>query len=308
MRPRKRRIWKKGLREPNKISYSQLHKIVAKFKKPHYSIIWLEIFRGGICMPDNTTNQEQERELAPFQLRNIGILTHLLQYDAVTDDIVDLLHQSELDYFTVIEKYNLLDKKVNVDEKTNLLKYKDDYLTNIIKTASRIYYGVQNKKYTVSFIRFDIDNFSNFNNRYGHDIGDIILKKFAEVIKEHSRPTDYVIRFGGEEFDVILPSTDLIGAEVYAAKILYNVRKIRVEYGSQELTLTVSAGISSMEYIFDSGHMVLDEKVENLFKRLQKEADDALYESKSTGKDRYSTYQPGMAEEYLNYRKNYKKN
>lgn len=84
---------------------------------------------------------KEERALSEFQIRNIQLLTHLLNYDAVTDDIVEVIRLSELDYFSLIDKYNLLEKKINIDEKTNLLKYRDDYLVTIIKTASRIFFG-----------------------------------------------------------------------------------------------------------------------------------------------------------------------
>ena len=66
-------------------------------------------------------------------------MTHLLESDAITDEVVEYLRKSELDYFSLIDKYKLLEEKVNIDEKTNLLKYKNDYLTNIIKTASRVF-------------------------------------------------------------------------------------------------------------------------------------------------------------------------
>ena len=80
------------------------------------------------------TNQpvEQKKTLNEFQLRNVEILTQLLITDAVTDEVIDLLRDSELDYFSLLDKYKLLETKVNVDEKTNLLKFKTDYLTNII--------------------------------------------------------------------------------------------------------------------------------------------------------------------------------
>ena len=103
---------------------------------------------------------ENEKELNEFQLRNIQILTHMLSHDAISDEIVEFLRKSELDYFSLIDKYNILEQKVNIDEKTNLLKYKNDYLTNIIKTASRIYFGTDFSNYNISLIRFDIDDFS----------------------------------------------------------------------------------------------------------------------------------------------------
>jgi len=248
----------------------------------------------------------EEQELNNFQLRNIRILTHLFQNDAITDEIVDDLRESELEYFSLYGKYQLLEEQVNIDEKTKLLKFKQDYLTNIIKTASRIYFGMKSVNYHISLIRFDIDDFSKFNNTYGHDIGDVVLKKIADVIRSHSRPTDYVIRFGGEEFDVILPSTAPEGAAVYLDKIFKCIRQERIMVGGQEKKITVSAGFTHISYQF-ADRMVDERKTQDIFQQMQREADDALYESKYLGKDRYSFFQPEKIDTYKDYRRKYKK-
>ena len=86
----------------------------------------------------NNKKDQEEQLLDDFQLRHIQILTHLMAHDAIDDEIVENLRKSELDYFALLNKYHLLEQKVNIDEKTNLLKYKNDYLTEIIKTASLI--------------------------------------------------------------------------------------------------------------------------------------------------------------------------
>ncbi|MGL4369598.1 MAG: GGDEF domain-containing protein [Spirochaetota bacterium] len=249
----------------------------------------------------------KEKELTPFQLRNISILTHLLLHDAVTDEIVDSLRQSELDYFSLLEKYHLLEKNVNIDEKTNLLKFKPDYLTAILKTASRIYQGIKSRDYLISFVRFDIDDFSRFNNTYGHDVGDKILILIANIIREHSRPTDYVIRFGGEEFDVILPATDIAGASQYIDKLLDAVRAGYIDHQGQRLSATVSAGASSLVYTFGTEYHIEGSGIEKIFGLLQNEADNALYQAKYEGKNRYCIYDPAKKEDYINIRTLYTK-
>jgi len=244
-------------------------------------------------------------ELSPFQIRHIKILTHLFEHNAVTDDVVEYLRQSELDYFSLVEKYKILDKKINIDEKTNILKFKNDYLTNIIKTASRIYYGINQTNYPVSIVRFDIDDFSRFNNKYGHDIGDIVLIGIANILRENSRPTDYVIRFGGEEFDVLLPSTDIDGAKKYLDKIYSEVEKFYVEHDGERLKVTVSAGVSTMVYAFGGKRKVDKDEIDQYFKVIQSEADDALYEAKFSGKNQYCIYSGDKHDDYCRIRRNY---
>lgn len=250
---------------------------------------------------------EKRRELNDFQLRNIRLFTYLFEHEAMSDEVTDLINKQELDYFSLLVKITNLEDKVNVDEKTNLLKYKNDYLTNIIKTASRVYSNMQKSKYNVSFIRFDIDDFSKFNNQYGHDLGDKVLIKVADTIRTNSRPTDYAIRFGGEEFDSILPATDAEGADVYCEKIFKLIRAIRIPYGKKKLSVTVSAGITSMPFTFDSGIFIKDIEVKKNFAKLQKQADNALYEAKAAGKNRWCVYDDKKASAYQKIRLSYKK-
>lgn len=250
-------------------------------------------------------NDNNEHELNEFQLRNINILTHLLAHNAINDDIVEDLRKSELDYFSLIDKYNLLQQKVNIDEKTNLLKFKTNYLTDIIKTASRIYYGSNANKYYISMIRFDIDDFSMFNNKYGHDVGDAVLIEIANSIRNNSRPTDYVIRFGGEELDVILPGTPIEGARTYLNKVFNKIRELEIEHSGDILKVTVSAGASEFEYIFSEKKRINAEEIINSYKELQNEADNALYESKYLGKNQFCFYSKDKKDEYVKIREKY---
>jgi two-component system cell cycle response regulator len=250
-------------------------------------------------------SSQENNELNELQIRNINLLTHLLVHDAISDEIVENIRKNELEYFALLDKYKLLDEKVNLEEKTNLLKFKNDYLTEIIKTASRIYFGTEDSIFNISLVRFDIDDFSIFNNKYGHDIGDEVLIAIADAIRESSRPTDYVIRFGGEEIDVILPSTNIHGAEIYCSKVFNEVSKLIVPYKDVMLLVTVSCGISSCIYTFD-GAKILDEKnIESLYKKLQSEADNALYEAKFLGKNRYCIFDKSKQDEYIQIRDAY---
>jgi len=243
-------------------------------------------------------------ELNSFQINTLKIISTLLEKDSVEDSIIEDLWKNELEYFSLLEKYKILSEKVNIDEKTGLLKYNENYLTDIVKTASRIIGKDKPPQLEVGFVRFDIDDFSNFNNSYGHDLGDEILKTFSAIIRDCSRPTDYVIRFGGEEFDVILPSTNLSGAEVYVNKILDETRKINFQYNNEKkIRTTMSAGITSCRLKIDT--VAKKEDVAQEYKNLQKNADDALYEAKFLGKNRFSVYCDARNAEYSKIRKQY---
>ena len=160
-------------------------------------------------------------------------------------------------------------------------------------------------RYNVSFIRFDIDDFSIFNNKYGHELGDEVLIKIAKTLKENSRPTDYVIRYGGEEFDVILPSTNIEKAISYLDKIFEKIHKLNISYNNEVLTITISGGASYFAFNFGDKIQIKGTDIENSFKRLQNEADDALYEAKFLGKNRYCIYSKEKENEYPHIRELY---
>lgn len=253
------------------------------------------------------SDEIKTRELNEYQMRHVCILSHLLRCDAVDDQIIEYLHQCEIDYFTLLEKVRILESRVNIDEKTSLLKYSKSYLSAIVKTASRVYHGMEGVDYTVSLVRFDIDDFSRFNNKYGHDVGDEVLLRIAQTIRDASRPTDYVIRFGGEEIDVILPATSQQGAAIYVSKLLQLIRDIKIEKGGETLSVTVSAGISYRVIDIGNSLIIHDVEMEQIYADIQREADDALYESKSLGKDMLSVYDFRKKEAYREYRDKYEK-
>jgi len=248
-----------------------------------------------------------KKQLAEFQLRNLRILAHLMEHDAVTDEMIEYLWQSELDYFSLVEKNKLLEEKIHIDEKTNLLKFNNKYLTNIVKTASRVFEGMKSINYNVTFIRFDIDDFSVVNNKYGHEFGDEVLTKIAQILKDNSRPTDYVIRFGGEEFDIILPSTHIGKATTYLKKIYDRINNSRFHVQKEKLLITISGGVSSFIFQFGDSIQIDNIEIEDSFKKLQSEADDALYEAKYLGKNRYCIYSKEKEGDYPKIREQYLK-
>ncbi|MEJ5173303.1 MAG: GGDEF domain-containing protein [Hydrogenothermaceae bacterium] len=122
----------------------------------------------------------------------------------------------------------------------------------------------------ISLIIFDIDFFKKINDRYGHDKGDYVLKNVTEIIKRSIRKSDYLIRWGGEEFLLILPETDIDGAKKLAEKLRTAVENYSFKDVGQ---VTISLGITQMKTV---------EPLDNAIKR----ADEALYTAKNRGRNR----------------------
>ncbi len=124
-----------------------------------------------------------------------------------------------------------------------------------------------------SVIELDIDYFGKFNNKYGHDVGDEVLKKFTDVISENIRPTDGFYRHGGEEFYLILPNETK--RTTYKA-----ISKLRKKI--QECNVAVGNGRTS-NITFSAGAYLVEE--ENSIDDSLKKADSALYEAKENGRN-----------------------
>lgn len=247
--------------------------------------------------------KEDDKELQPFDVNIISIMTHLYKNSAIEDDVMEILRELNVLYHTLLDKNSILEEKVNVDFKTNLLKYRDDYLMLILKSASRIIDMIPNESYRISYVRFDIDDFSRLNNRYGHDRGDIVLVDMAKMLKDNSRPTDYIIRFGGEEFDVMLPSTDLKGATAYLDKIFQKMKNQVYDFDGEEVRVTASAGLAVFMVPFTRLQRINADKIKEEYLQLQKSADDALYDAKLSGKNQYKLYNEKV--DYMELRRQY---
>jgi diguanylate cyclase (GGDEF)-like protein len=143
----------------------------------------------------------------------------------------------------------------------------DDVL--IEKKADVDRYGTE-----VSIILLDIDFFKNVNDMHGHIVGDEVLAEFAKILKDNVRVTDFVGRWGGEEFLVICPNTGIDKAVELAEKLLDKIRAHRFPKIGK---LTASAGVS--QFSKDSN-----------IQRTINNADEALYQSKESGRDKATVY------------------
>ena len=122
----------------------------------------------------------------------------------------------------------------------------------------------------------DIDKFKGVNDTYGHKAGDIVLKTVAEKCMTKVRKCDFFCRYGGEEFALILPETNLSSAISVAETLRESIERCTFQYGNKSVPITVSCGLAELK-----GKDTLD----TIFKR----ADKALYKAKETGRNRCIT-------------------
>lgn len=126
----------------------------------------------------------------------------------------------------------------------------------------------------ITLLMLDIDNFKKINDTYGHMAGDSVLREVARLIQYSVRDGDLAFRYGGEEFAVILPSTDAAGGTYVAERIRGSIETALFEAGEHNLKVTISIGVSTCP---DNAQTIRD---------LIMAADKALYTAKQTGKNR----------------------
>ncbi|MFA5985726.1 MAG: diguanylate cyclase [Parcubacteria group bacterium] len=132
----------------------------------------------------------------------------------------------------------------------------------------------QRRSLIFSVLFFDIDHFKQINDEYGHLCGDHVLQKFAQLLQENSRKEDLVVRYGGEEFVIVLPDTHKDDALQHAERLRQLIANASIAWGDRTIVITSSVGCASYPQNGDTAERVVSA------------ADNALYAAKDRGRNR----------------------
>lgn len=128
---------------------------------------------------------------------------------------------------------------------------------------------------TIGLLMIDLDHFKRFNDTFGHDTGDLVLKRVARELSKNSRAEDTVCRFGGEEFCLVCPDISLENAQYLAEKFRKRIRNLDIRINHKPIdTVTLSVGVALFPHHAHDAELLL------------KSADEALYRAKAEGRDR----------------------
>lgn len=165
----------------------------------------------------------------------------------------------------LIEYNEQLERQASIDPLTGLYNRRRtmEYLDKLLKAP----------EYQISFCICDIDFFKRVNDTYGHDIGDIVLKKIAETFQKELPPDTFVSRWGGEEFLLIFPKLNGDEANIALETLRRKIKAIVFDGGSEAFSVSLTFGL--VEYDFSSD-----------MDTLLKQADEKLYMGKESGRDR----------------------
>ncbi len=158
---------------------------------------------------------------------------------------------------------NILKIQAATDSLTCLFNHKTIY-----EKLKKEVIASKNEKLPLSILMIDIDNFKNVNDTYGHLLGDKVLIEMSNTIMNNIRQDDLVGRYGGEEFMIIFPNTDIVKARVISERLRKEISKLRF---TNEFSITISGGLAQYD----------NESIEELIRI----SDDNLYRAKRNGKN-----------------------
>ena len=194
----------------------------------------------------------------------IGLLRYIFVILLVGFIILYIIEENHLSTST-----RSLEKEINVDTLTEAFsrRYGEINLNNFFKR-----YKLRGDNPAI--MMFDIDDFKEINDKYGHEVGDIMLKEIVSIINHTIRSSDQLIRWGGDEFLGILPGLKEEHVMEFGEKILEKVSSLEIPIGNRIVDITISIGFS---YFKDT---------DKDFNYALKRSDKAMYKSKKQGKNR----------------------
>jgi len=170
---------------------------------------------------------------------------------------------------TQVEQMNELSRRLHAAE----AQARNDPLTGLgNRRKLREFFNTLHKETSTSFLMIDIDHFKHINDQYGHDAGDLVLKKLSHLLKIAARSTDMVARLGGEEFCIVLPETNLAHAANLAEKIRHDIENETFQAQQGNIEVKVSIGVA-------------ERHEEETIAKWLKRADTVLYQAKRSGRN-----------------------
>ncbi len=133
---------------------------------------------------------------------------------------------------------------------------------------------------TTALVMVDLDHFKSVNDTWGHEAGNLLLQTVAQLLQDQTRKLDICCRYGGEEFAVILPSTELMLARQVAERCLNALRNTLIPLESTDLQVTASIGVA----VADNSSQTSD--------RLIEDADECMYDAKKGGRNQVVSKRP----------------
>ncbi len=197
---------------------------------------------------------------------------HSIYQDTLKKRAKDLM-KLNVEYRNLSQETSKLKDTVLTDELTQIYNRRFFH-----QKMEELFIQAKKEKTSLSLIMVDIDYFKNINDKYGHLIGDIILKEIAQEAQKTTPANSFVARFGGEEFAMIVPNRSIQAITMVANSLQKNISDLRFEVDS-ELQVTISQGVAHLDFANEIAD-ALDE-----FNDFVRFSDDELYRAKLGGRN-----------------------
>ncbi len=251
------------------ISYSMLHSI--RVKRPILKatmVSGVSFVSYVVCyyiskIREPVYQSEELQNVAPY----IYVANILFTFGTLMAFSVLFLLETEAAFGKLNEKNRELGTLANTDPLTGL--YNRRTMSDQVK---KMYRDFRDNKKTFSLIICDIDDFKHFNDTYGHDCGDVVLKSIAGNLSAHIRDKDYLCRWGGEEFLILLSDIEMDKAREIAERFRSSIERMEVSYNQWQLHISMTFGVACAAET---------ESYSQMFKI----ADQRLYDGKKAGKN-----------------------
>lgn len=187
------------------------------------------------------------------------------------------IREDEYAHFMDLQK-GLCERLVGLREELQVLRYSFDALTGTLNRQAcelllnQEFARVSREQETCCLSLMDIDHFKSINDSYGHMVGDYVIKTLSGLLREQLRPYDTICRYGGEEFLISLPNTDLARAEEILDRLRREIAGREIAFEQGDIRVTVSFGLAGLDT-----RVPLAESV--------RRADEALYAAKAAGRN-----------------------
>jgi len=256
---------------------------IDKIIKKSFEIYDEDLLRSIISNVNNTIDYEVN--VASIQrkdfIQRYKKTYEYLKYSLIMILILSVLLVSYVVYLsmqkhTELEKLSMKYKKDSITDSLTTLynrKHFDTVFSSITKIANE-------NNWKCAFVMLDIDYFKPFNDTYGHDMGDMVIKAISSTLKKSfNKQYEYLFRIGGEEFGIIIMDTNIQKVEKSLQNLQKNIKDLKIPHtASSTGFITASMGV-----------IIIDENSTNIeVKELYKQADDKLYYSKEHGRNKYT--------------------
>lgn len=241
---------------------------------------YLQITDAGI------TAKEPNATAVPLTIRDRMIGAIYLETDRIASLDGELLHIFAIQVSLAMENCRLF----GMATEDNLTK---TCVRNFFfrRLEQELYQSLRHR-YPLSICIVDLDKFKDINDRFGHPAGDVVLTEVSGILRKNIRFSDFIGRYGGDEFIIAYPYTDTAGARTIARRLLTDMNNYRVSFGAEKLVITYSIGFTVVEkeVLEKVSPFKAREILPRYFERIIKIADEALYQSKREGRNRFSLH------------------